>query len=104
VFSIGFYVTALNARQATHAHVPSLPLPLPFPCPFVSLGRGLLQVELPASYLGAPLVAATSHLESPCPPNGWFTAERQEQAARGLELLEQAGDNVLWAGGGTESG
>ncbi|KAI8477506.1 MAG: Endonuclease/exonuclease/phosphatase [Monoraphidium minutum] len=61
------------------------------------MGRCLLTVM--TSVGGAPLAVATSHLESPCPPQGMFVAERGHQLREVMRVLEAApAGNVLFAG------
>ena len=61
-------------------------------------GRCLLTLMTSAG--GVPLVVATSHLESPCPPQGMFSAERQQQMAEALRVLDATpAGNVIFAGG-----
>jgi hypothetical protein len=62
------------------------------------MGRCLLTLLTSAG--GAPLAVATAHLESPCPPDGMYTAERARQMREALRVLDAApAGNVLFAGG-----
>ncbi|WIA14064.1 hypothetical protein OEZ85_002615 [Tetradesmus obliquus] len=61
------------------------------------MGRGLRSVS--ASIGGQQVLVATSHLESPIPPQAWYSQERQQQMAEALRSLDDAAaGNVLFAG------
>lgn len=48
---------------------------------------------------GRTLLVATSHLESPIPPDNWFSKERKQQMAFSLHQLAAAPyGNILFAG------
>jgi hypothetical protein len=76
---------------------PPCPARAPGPGP-PRTGRSLRSVAV-ADVGGAPMLVATTHLESPCPPRGFFSKERVAQMRTSLALLADRGvRNVLFAG------
>lgn len=52
-----------------------------------------------SSVHGIAFLVATSHLESPCPPQGMFSNERQAQMKEALSALDaRPCGNVIYAG------
>lgn len=79
---------------------PALPAVHTHPCMLVlPPARGLRSVT--ASIGGHSLLVATSHLESPIPPQNFYSRERQQQMAEVLQGLDAGpAGNVLFAGEG----
>ena len=67
--------------------------------PFANSVMGRCLLTLLARVGGRAIAVATSHLESPCPPDGLFTKQRQHQMRDALRVLDAApAANVLFAG------